>query len=80
MSHNLKSYRDYSILLLIGESPSSSASASDLDNLNNPAAADKAALVKGVNQAAGNHVIAAKNKPSFTRILNFVSVLLKVHN
>ncbi|KAJ0528883.1 hypothetical protein HanHA89_Chr10g0371371 [Helianthus annuus] len=54
-----------------GESPSSSASASDLDNLNNPAAADKAALVKGVNQAAGNHVIAAKSKPSFTRILNY---------
>ncbi|KAI3805933.1 hypothetical protein L1987_21821 [Smallanthus sonchifolius] len=56
---------------LIGESPSSSASASDLDNLNNPAAADKAALVKGVNQAAGTHVIAAKNKPNFTRILDF---------
>ncbi|KAI7736127.1 hypothetical protein M8C21_033158, partial [Ambrosia artemisiifolia] len=54
-----------------GESPSSSASASDLDNLNNPAAADKAALVKGVNQVAGNHVVAAKNKPSFTRILSF---------
>ncbi|KAD6120180.1 hypothetical protein E3N88_11451 [Mikania micrantha] len=54
-----------------GESPSSSASASDLDNLNNPAAADKGTVVKGVNQVAGNHVIAAKNKPSFTRILNF---------
>ncbi|KAK1412523.1 hypothetical protein QVD17_33852 [Tagetes erecta] len=54
-----------------GESPSSSASASDLDNLNNLAAADKGALVKGVNQVAGNHIIAAKNKPSFTRILEF---------
>ncbi|XP_076892261.1 cysteine-tryptophan domain-containing zinc finger protein 7-like [Bidens hawaiensis] len=54
-----------------GEFPSSSASASDLDNLNNLAAADKSAIVKGVNQVAVNHVIAAKNKPSFTRILNF---------
>nr|GEW36983.1 zinc finger, CW-type [Tanacetum cinerariifolium] len=58
-----------------GESPSSSASASasDLDNLNNPATVDKAAIVKGVKtpQVAGNLVIAAKEKPSYTRILNF---------
>ncbi|KAI3783147.1 hypothetical protein L2E82_13211 [Cichorium intybus] len=54
-----------------GESPSSSAS--DIDNLNNPAAIDKAALPKGANdpQIAGNHVIAARNKPNFLRILNF---------
>ncbi|KVH94452.1 Zinc finger, CW-type [Cynara cardunculus var. scolymus] len=40
-----------------GESPSSSASASDLDNMNNPATIDKAALAKGLNapQIAGNH-------------------------
>ncbi|PWA97228.1 zinc finger, CW-type [Artemisia annua] len=56
-----------------GESPSSSASASDLDNLNNPATVDKAAIAKGVNapQVAGNLVIAVKDKPSYTRILNF---------
>ncbi|PWA91451.1 Zinc finger, CW-type [Artemisia annua] len=54
-----------------GESPSSSAS--DIDNLNNPAAVDKAVLAKGVNdpQIGGNHVIAARNKPNFLRILNF---------
>lgn len=55
-----------------GESPSSSAS--DIDNLNNAAAVDKAAVPKGgVNdpQVAGNHVIAARNKPNFLRILNF---------
>ncbi|KAI3679006.1 hypothetical protein L6452_38312 [Arctium lappa] len=56
------------------ESPSSSASASDLDNMNNnPATVDKAASAKGLNapQIAGNHVIAARNKPNFMRILNF---------
>ncbi|KVI12516.1 Zinc finger, CW-type [Cynara cardunculus var. scolymus] len=54
-----------------GESPSSSAS--DIDNLNNPAAVDKATLPKGVNdpQNGGNHIIAARNKPNFLRILNF---------
>ncbi|XP_076899467.1 cysteine-tryptophan domain-containing zinc finger protein 3-like [Bidens hawaiensis] len=54
-----------------GESPSSSAS--DIDNLNNPAAVDKNAPAKGVNdpQVAGNHVIAARIKPNFLRILNF---------
>ncbi|KAI3506667.1 hypothetical protein L1887_21230 [Cichorium endivia] len=48
-----------------GESPSSSASASDIDNLNYQA--------KCVNtpQVAGNHIIAATHKPNFTRILNF---------
>ncbi|KAK9055814.1 hypothetical protein SSX86_026899 [Deinandra increscens subsp. villosa] len=54
-----------------GESPSSSAS--DIDNLNNPAAVDKNALARGVNdpQIGGNHVIAARIKPNFLRILNF---------
>lgn len=57
-----------------GESPSSSASASDIDNMNNnPATVEKAALAKGLNapQIAGNIVIAARNKPNFMRILNF---------
>ncbi|KAJ9543035.1 hypothetical protein OSB04_022742 [Centaurea solstitialis] len=56
-----------------GESPSSSASASDLDNMNNPSTVDKAAVPKGLNapQVAGNHVITARNKPNFMRILNF---------
>ncbi|XP_068658730.1 cysteine-tryptophan domain-containing zinc finger protein 7 [Aristolochia californica] len=59
-------------MVLPGESPSSSAS--DVDNLNNQATVDKAALAKSVNspQIAGNHVIAARNRPNFVRLLNFV--------
>ncbi|PON96624.1 Spastin [Trema orientale] len=55
----------------LGESPSSSAS--DVDNLNNHTIADKVALPKGVNspQVATNHVIAARNRPNFVRLLNF---------
>jgi hypothetical protein len=58
---------------LSGESPSSSAS--DVDNVNNPTAADKVALSKSVNspQVAGNHVISARSRPNFVRILNYVS-------
>ncbi|KAK1558243.1 hypothetical protein Q3G72_000157 [Acer saccharum] len=54
-----------------GESPSSSAS--DVDNVNQPTTVDKAALTKGVSspQVAGNHVIAARNRPNFIRLLNF---------
>ncbi|KAM5563961.1 cysteine-tryptophan domain-containing zinc finger protein 3-like [Rosa sericea] len=54
-----------------GESPSSSAS--DVDNLNNPSTVDKVALPKGVSspQVAGNHVIAARNRPNFVRMLKF---------
>ncbi|XP_057460813.1 cysteine-tryptophan domain-containing zinc finger protein 7-like [Actinidia eriantha] len=54
-----------------GESPSSSAS--DVDNLINPATLDKVPLAKRISsrQVAGNHVIVAKNRPSFVRLLNF---------
>ncbi|XP_057483856.1 cysteine-tryptophan domain-containing zinc finger protein 7-like [Actinidia eriantha] len=54
-----------------GESPSSSAS--DVDNLINPATLDKVPLAKGISspQVAGNHVIIARNRPSFVRLLNF---------
>ncbi|OMO63756.1 Zinc finger, CW-type [Corchorus capsularis] len=54
-----------------GESPSSSAS--DVDNLNHPTTADKVALPKGVSspQVAGNHVISARNRPNFVRLLGF---------
>ncbi|KDP28106.1 hypothetical protein JCGZ_13877 [Jatropha curcas] len=54
-----------------GESPSSSAS--DLDNLNHPAAVDKGFPAKGISspQVTGSHVIAARNRPSFLRLLNF---------
>ncbi|XP_017224679.1 cysteine-tryptophan domain-containing zinc finger protein 7 isoform X1 [Daucus carota subsp. sativus] len=54
-----------------GESPSSSAS--DVDNLNNPATMDKVALTKGANspQVTGNHVIPSRNRPNFVRLLNF---------
>ncbi|KAI3980088.1 hypothetical protein MKX01_042742 [Papaver californicum] len=53
-----------------GESPSSSAS--DVDNLNQ-GTLDKLASVKGVNSphVAGNHVIVAKNRPNFMRLLSF---------
>lgn len=62
-----------SIISILGESPSSSAS--DVDNLNNPVTLDKVALAKGVSspQVAGNHVIAARNRSNFVRLLNFVS-------
>ncbi|KAK7259406.1 hypothetical protein RIF29_25013 [Crotalaria pallida] len=55
----------------LGESPSSSAS--DVDNVNNSTAADKVSLSKTVSspQVAGNHVIAARNRPNFVRLLNF---------
>lgn len=58
-------------MIPLGESPSSSAS--DVDNVNNPAAADKVALSKSVNspQVAGNHVISARSRPNFVRILNY---------
>ncbi|KAF8392615.1 hypothetical protein HHK36_022962 [Tetracentron sinense] len=54
-----------------GESPSSSAS--DVDNLNNQATLDKTALAKGISspQIAGNHVIVARNRPNFLRLLTF---------
>ncbi|KAL3029912.1 hypothetical protein AAZX31_03G191100 [Glycine max] len=55
----------------LGESPSSSAS--DVDNVNNSTAADKVTISKSVNspQVAGNHVISARNRPNFVRLLNF---------
>eukprot|EP00257_Ricinus_communis_P005916 XP_002520661.2 uncharacterized protein LOC8287159 [Ricinus communis] len=54
-----------------GESPSSSAS--DVDNLNHPATADKGTLTKSISspQVAGSHIIAARNRPNFSRLLNF---------
>ncbi|XP_074357148.1 cysteine-tryptophan domain-containing zinc finger protein 3-like isoform X1 [Apium graveolens] len=55
-----------------GESPSSSAS--DVDNLNNIATADKVTVTKGVDspQLAGNHVIPVRPRKHFLRLLNFV--------
>ncbi|CAK9178035.1 unnamed protein product [Ilex paraguariensis] len=54
----------------LGESPSSSAS--DVDNFN-PATGDKVAVAKGVSspQVTGNHVIPARNRSSYARLLNF---------
>lgn len=73
---NCSSCKPFSVFLskfVPGESPSSSAS--DVDNLNNHTTADKVALSKGVSspQIATNHVIAARNRPNFTRLLGFVS-------
>ncbi|KAM0947692.1 putative transcription factor & chromatin remodeling CW-Zn family [Dioscorea sansibarensis] len=60
-------------MVVPGESPSSSAS--DVDNLNNQCTLDKGTAGKGVSspQVAGNHVIAARNRPSFVRLLNYAN-------
>ncbi|KAJ0977694.1 hypothetical protein J5N97_013168 [Dioscorea zingiberensis] len=60
-------------MVVPGESPSSSAS--DVDNLNNQVALDKGTSGKGVSspQVAGNHIIAARNRPSFVRLLNYAN-------
>lgn len=57
------------------ESPSSSAS--DVDDLNNQAMMDKMDVAKDGSslQVTGNHVIAARNRPKFVRLLNFVCIL-----
>ncbi|KAJ6319805.1 hypothetical protein OIU78_015254 [Salix suchowensis] len=54
-----------------GESPSSSAS--DIDNLNHTTIADKVPLTKGISspQVTGSHIIAARNRPNFMRLLRF---------
>ncbi|KAK8548721.1 hypothetical protein V6N12_061627 [Hibiscus sabdariffa] len=54
-----------------GESPSSSVSDVD-NNLNNQAIVDKAPLSKGnVSHVAGTHAVVARNRPSFSRLLDF---------
>ncbi|XP_042061751.1 cysteine-tryptophan domain-containing zinc finger protein 7-like isoform X2 [Salvia splendens] len=54
-----------------GESPSSSAS--DVDNLNHQATADKAvsARVAGSPQVSGSHIITSRNRCGLLRVLNF---------
>ncbi|KAF6139111.1 hypothetical protein GIB67_009954 [Kingdonia uniflora] len=54
----------------LGESPSSSAS--ELDNFNNRGTRDKITLDKGISSSenARNHVIVARNVPSFGRLVN----------
>ncbi|KAK7354795.1 hypothetical protein VNO80_20288 [Phaseolus coccineus] len=53
-----------------GESPSSSAS--DVDNLNNQAAADRTTLPRGTNShIAINQVISARTRPNLIRLLDF---------
>uniref|UniRef100_A0A1J3EYY8 CW-type domain-containing protein n=1 Tax=Noccaea caerulescens TaxID=107243 RepID=A0A1J3EYY8_NOCCA len=54
-----------------GESPSSSAS--DVDNVNHLAAADKVGISRGISSplVAGNHVISAQNRSNLLRILQF---------
>ncbi|KAK8960083.1 hypothetical protein KSP40_PGU010802 [Platanthera guangdongensis] len=58
-----------------GESPSSSAS--DVDNLNNQGGVDKIASTKAVSspQVAGNHAIAARNRPHVIRLLTYTNYL-----
>ncbi|GKV31534.1 hypothetical protein SLEP1_g40216 [Rubroshorea leprosula] len=54
-----------------GESPSSSAS--DVDNLNNQATAEKATLSKGtVSHVSGIPIVVARNRPGFVRLLDFM--------
>jgi len=57
------------------ESPSSSAS--DVDDLNNQAMMDQMDVAKDGSslQVTGNPVIAARNRPKFVRLLNFVCIL-----
>ncbi|XP_028751562.1 uncharacterized protein LOC114711340 [Neltuma alba] len=53
-----------------GESPSSSAS--DVDNLNNQAAADKFTLLRGTGtHVVSNQVISARHRSKFARLLDF---------
>ncbi|CAH2063030.1 unnamed protein product [Thlaspi arvense] len=55
-----------------GESPSSSAS--DVDNVNHPAAAaDKVGTSRGISSplVAGNHVISAQNRSNILRLIQF---------
>lgn len=64
------------VYIFPGESPSSSAS--DIDNLNNQSTVNKSASLKVVNppQMVGTHVIAARNRPTYMRLLDFVSAFL----
>ncbi|KAK9293047.1 hypothetical protein L1049_021031 [Liquidambar formosana] len=57
------------------ESPSSSAS--DVDNLNNQATVSEMDMVKDVSspQVTGIHVISARNRPNFLRLLNFAQAV-----
>ncbi|XP_022959124.1 uncharacterized protein LOC111460215 isoform X1 [Cucurbita moschata] len=52
-----------------GESPSSSIS--DVDNLSNQGAMDKATFDKGSSRGAGSHIWNAANSASFARVLDF---------
>jgi len=54
-----------------GESPSSSAS--DVDNVNHPAAVDRVGTSRGISSplVAGNHVISAQNRSNLLRLLQF---------
>ncbi|XVF38689.1 hypothetical protein REPUB_Repub20aG0123400 [Reevesia pubescens] len=60
-------------LQMVPQSESPSSSASDVDNnLNNQPTVDKAPLAKGnVSHVAGTHVIVARNRPGFARLLDF---------
>ncbi|CBI36808.3 unnamed protein product, partial [Vitis vinifera] len=61
-------------MVLPVESPSSSASG--VDNLNNQAAIDKMDIPKDASsQVMGNHVIAARNRPNFVRLLDFAQIV-----
>ncbi|KAH1147310.1 hypothetical protein AAZX31_15G146600 [Glycine max] len=61
-----------STLQLVSQGESPSSSASDVDNLNNQAAADKAALPRGTNtHVAINQVISARTRPNLVRLLDF---------
>ncbi|KAF6171668.1 hypothetical protein GIB67_042183 [Kingdonia uniflora] len=66
--------KDRVALEVLPPGESSSSSASDVDNLNNQGLLDKAPSAKGVSSPhiAGNHVIVAKNRPNFMRLLNFM--------
>ncbi|KAK7412954.1 hypothetical protein VNO78_04742 [Psophocarpus tetragonolobus] len=61
-----------STLQMVSQGDSPSSSASDVDNLNNQAAVDKATLPRGTNtHVAVNQVISARTRPNLVRLLDF---------
>ncbi|CAK8564159.1 unnamed protein product [Lathyrus sativus] len=62
-----------STLQVVSQGEPLSSSASDIDNLNNQVAMDKAAILPKVTNAhvAGNHVISVRTRPSLVRLLDF---------
>ncbi|XP_073226267.1 cysteine-tryptophan domain-containing zinc finger protein 3-like isoform X2 [Cicer arietinum] len=71
-STNRDRYELQSTLQVVSQGESPSSSASDVDNLNNQVAMDKATLPKVTSaHVAGNQVISVRTRPSLLRLLDF---------